>query len=140
MQTFGSSGVPNRGAEPESDVHPALRGNSGLWSVLSPLALSCFVLIIWIKRWQQLSAAALCWMGFSLFWMVLMFRQAQITNGKLRMILALAQVEPVDKKQPVDKVLNVTTGAVNNMLCYSFFAFLFLWLAIAAVLSKHYPW
>ena len=69
-----------------------------------------------------------------------MFREAQITNSKLRMILALAQVEPVDKKQPLDKVLNVSTEAVNKMLYRCCLAFLGLWLAIAAILSKHHPW
>jgi hypothetical protein len=139
MQTLGSSGAANGSASTVSDVHSALRSNSALWMAVS-LGLCCFGLFICIKRWEQLSVAALSWMGFSLLWMILMFRQAQIANGKLRMILALAQVEPMDKKQPLDKVLNVTTGTVNNMLYSGLLGFLFLWLAIATILSKHYPW
>ena len=93
------------------------------------------------KGWQRLSAAAVSWMGFSFFWTVLIFRQAQITNGRLRMILAIAQVEPVDKKQPFDKVLNATTEGANRTLYLCYLAFLGLWMAIGVtILSKHHPW
>jgi hypothetical protein len=45
MRIFGSFGATSHKAEPETDVHPALRGHSSLWSVLtsigkrSPLAV-----------------------------------------------------------------------------------------------------
>lgn len=112
MQTFGSSGATGA-AEPESDIHPALRSYRALWSV-SLIALGGFFVLILMKGWERLSAGAVSWMGFSFFWTVLAFREAHITNGRLRMILALAQVEPVDKKL-LDKVLNVTTeGAIGR--------------------------
>jgi hypothetical protein len=101
-------------------VHPALRFNTALWSVLSVIALASMFLIILVKHWKELSAAAVWWMGFSFFWTVLMFGEARSTNSKLRMILALAQVEPVDKKQPLDKVLKVSTDGLT--ICSPVFA------------------
>jgi hypothetical protein len=140
MRTSSSFDGTGRGAEPESDVHPELRGNIALWSVLSLIALGSLFLLILAKNWKDLSASAVSWMGFSFFWTVLMFRETQITNGKLRMILALAQVEPADKKQPLDKVLNITTEAVNKILYRCSLAFLGLWMVIGTILSKHHPW
>ena len=137
MQTFGSSGATGA-AEPESDIHPALRSYRALSSVLS-LALGGFFVLILMKGWERLSAGAVSWMGFSFLWTVLVFREAHITNGRLRTILALAQVEPVDKKL-LDKVLNVTTEGANRTLYLSCLAFLGLWMAISTILSKHHPW
>lgn len=76
--------------------------------------------------------------GLFFFWTVLVFSEAHITNGRLRMILALAQVEPVDKKL-LDKVLNVTTEGANGTLYLCCLAFLGLWMAISTILSKHPP-
>lgn len=140
MQIFTSSGATSSGAAPESDVHPALRGNKALWSVLSVIAFGFLFLLILVRDWKDLSVSSVWWMGFSFFWTVLMFREVQITYGKLRMILALAQVEPMDKKQPLDKVLNVTNEAVAKMAYLCCIAFLGLWIAIATILSKHHPW
>jgi hypothetical protein len=65
-----------------------------------------------------------------------LFRAMPIANGRLRMILAVGGVEPVDRKQPLDKVLNVTTEALNKMLSLCCFSFLGLLMAIVAILSK----
>jgi hypothetical protein len=116
MRILGSFGARSHGAGPETEVHPALRGHNSTWSVLGSVALGCFFLLIAVKGWKQLSASALYWMGFSFFWSVFLFRAMSIVNGRLRMILAVGGVEPVDKKQPLDKVLNVTTEALNRML------------------------
>lgn len=140
MRILGSFGATNHGAEPETDVHPALRGHNSLWSVLGSIALGCFFLLIAVKDWKQLSASALYWMGFSFFWSLFLFRATPIANGRLGMILAVGGVEPVDKKQPLDKVLNVTMEALNRMLYFCCLSFLGLLMAIAAILSKHYPW
>jgi hypothetical protein len=136
MRILGSFGATSPRAEPETDVHPALRGHSSLWSVLSSIALGCFFLLIAVKGWKQLSVSALSWMGFSFFWSVLLFRVMTIANGRLRMILAVGGVEPLDRKQPLDKVLNVTTETSNKMLSLCCFSFLGLLMAIAAILSK----
>jgi hypothetical protein len=70
MRILGSFGATSHRAEPVTDVHPALRGHSSLWSVLGSIALGCFFLLIAVKGWKQLSASALSWMGFSFFWSV----------------------------------------------------------------------
>jgi hypothetical protein len=136
MRIFGSFGATSHKAEPETDVHPALRGHSSLWSVLTSIVLGCFFLLIAVKGWKQLSASVLGWMGFSFYLSVLLFREMRTANGRLRMILAVGQVEPVDRKQPLDKVLKVTTEALNRMLTLCCFSFLGLLIAIAAILSK----
>jgi hypothetical protein len=136
MRIFGSFGATSHRAEPETDVHPALRGHSSLWSVLSSIALGCFFLLIAVKGWKQLSASALYWMGFSFFWSVLLFREMRFANGRLRMILAVGVAEPVDRRQPLDKVLNVTTEALNRIMSLCCFSFLGLLMAIAVILSK----
>lgn len=136
MRMLGSFGATSHRAEPETDVHPSLRGHSSLWSALCSIALACFFLVIAAKGWEQLSASALSWMGFSFFWSVLLFRAMPIANGKLRMILAVGGVEPVDRKQPLDKVLNVSTEALNRVLALCCFSFLGLLMTIAAILSK----
>jgi len=136
MRILGSFGATSHRAEPETDVHPALRDHSSLWSILGSIALGCFFLLIAVKGWKQLSVSALSWMGFSFFWSVLLFRVMAIANGRLRMILAVGGVEPLDRKQPLDKVLNVTTETLNKMLSLCCFSFLGLLMAIAAILSK----
>jgi hypothetical protein len=140
MRILGSFGAASHGAEPETDVHPALRGHNSLWSVLGSIVLGCFFLLIAVKGWKQLSASALYWMGFSFYWSVFLFRTMPIANSRLRMILAVDGVEPVDKKRLLDRVLNVTTEALNKMLYFCCLSFLGLLMAIAAILSKHYPW
>lgn len=57
MQTFGSSGATGA-AEPESDIHPALRSYRALSSVLSLIALGGFFVLILMKGWERLSAGA----------------------------------------------------------------------------------
>ena len=136
MRILGSFSATSHRAEPETDVHPALRGHIALWSILGLIALGCFFLLIAVKGWKQLSVFALSWMGFSFFWSVFLFRVMAIANGTLRMILAVGGVEPVDRKQPLDKVLNVTTETLSKMLSRCCFSFLGLLMAIAAILSK----
>jgi hypothetical protein len=118
------------------DQLEARQSAAGQPSVLSSIALGCFFLLIAVKGWKQLSVSALSWMGFSFFWSVLLFRVLTIANGRLRMILAVGGVEPLDRKQPLDKVLNVTTETLNKMLSLCCVSFLGLLMAIAAILSK----
>jgi hypothetical protein len=136
MRILGSSSATSHSAEPETDVHSALRGHSSLWSVLGSIALGCFFLLITVKGWKQLSVFALSCMGLSFFWSVLLFRAVATANGRLRMILAVGGLEPVDRKQPLDKVLNVTTESLNKMLSLCCLSLLGLLMAIAAILSK----
>ena len=136
MRILRSFGATSHRGEPETQVHPALRGHSSLWSVLSQIVFVCSILLIAAKGWKQLSSGALLWMGFSIFWIVPLFREMSITNGRLRMILAIGQVESVDKKQPLDKVLNVTTEALNRMFFLCCLSFLGLLMAIEVILSK----
>src|SRR5882762_3936956 len=107
MRILGSFGATSHRAEPETDVHPALRDHSSLWSILGALALGCFFLLIAVKGWKQVSVSALSWMGFSFLWSIFLFRVRATANGRLRMRLAVGGVEPLDWKQPLDKVLNV---------------------------------
>lgn len=139
MQNFTSSSAASSGAQREAEVHPALRGKQALWSVLSIIVLGLLFLIILIKDWRDISFSATWWMGLSFFATVFLFREVPSTFGRLRMLLAMTQVEPVDKNQPLDKALNVTSEAVHRMAYFCCLALLGLWMAIGTILSKHRP-
>jgi hypothetical protein len=136
MRILGSFGAATDRAEPETDVHPALRGHGSFWSVLISIALGCFFLVIAVKGWKQLSASALYSMGFSFFWSVMLFRAIPIAFGRLRMIMAIGHVDSVDNKQQLEKVLTVTTEALDKMLLFFCWSLLGLLTAIVAILSK----
>ena len=67
MQTVGSSGVTSHEAEPEFDVHPALRGNSALWNVLSLIVLGSLFLLILVKDWKTFLLLPFGGWGFRFF-------------------------------------------------------------------------
>jgi hypothetical protein len=134
MRTLGSFGATRLG-EPEFHVRPFL-GSSSFWgSFFGMTTLLAFSLVIALKSWKHLSVGVLGWMAFSIFLVLWSFRQVSIGHEKLRMIIADAHVDPMDKESPLGDILGAIAQDSNKVLyfnCLSLFAML---IAVFYILS-----
>jgi hypothetical protein len=124
MRTLYSFSATRFG-EPEFYLRPFL-GSPRFWgSFFGMTTLLAFSLVIALKSWKHLSVGLLGWMAFSIFLTLWSFRQVWITHERLRMIIAVARVDPMDKESPLGDILGVIAQDSNKVLyfnCLSLFA------------------
>ena len=65
----------------------------------------------------------------------MLFRQVWITDGRLRMIIAVAHADPMDKDSPLGDVLGVIAETSNRVLYFSCLSIFALLMAVFFILS-----
>ena len=135
MRTMGSFGVTRLGTGPEFYLHPPFRNRNFLFSLIALLALCVFSGMIVLKGWSHLSVFTITWITISMCWASMLFRLMLNTHGRLKMLLAAAQVNAVDKESPLGDVLGVITDVSARALFFSYWSLLASLIAIAYILS-----
>jgi len=136
MRTIGSFAVKKFTRGFDLYLRPPFRSREFLGNLVAMIELFCFSVLIVVKVWPHVSTYVVCWIAFSMFWEVQLFRAMLRLHGSLKMLLATQQVDPEDDESPMGAVLDIVANVSNQLLVLNLFSTFGLLTGMAYLLSR----
>jgi hypothetical protein len=132
-----SPGVTRLSDEAGFYLNQAFRRRLFLWNFLSLTVLGVFSIWIIVEARGRISMASIVWMVFAMYWAIQLFRLVLNTHASVSMLLAVAQVEQIERKSPMGKVLDALGEISHRTLIFCSLIIICLLMSIVQILSGH---